>query len=236
MYVGHSINLYNRISSYFMPSILKTKARRVLRYLNKYGFSNIKLTIYIMDEKSSLEQVVELEQHFIDSLKPNLNVDLVASSSGYHEPMSQEIRDKLRKQRGTAVYLYSVDDFSLLYIFESKQHMYKSINIHHTTLNDCLTIGNLYLDTFFFSLDLIEESTKTNLLDLDKIQSLVKDKRDTYNFKHPSAKAILAEFKDDSSKNLEFSSLNSLASHLKGDRNVIREYLKGTKSGYYRGK
>lgn len=64
-----------------MPSILKTKARRVLRYFNKYGFSNMKLTIYIMDEKSSLEQVVALEQHFIDSLKPNLNVDLVASSS-----------------------------------------------------------------------------------------------------------------------------------------------------------
>lgn len=81
VYVGHSINLYNRISSYFMPSILKTKARRVLRYFNKYGFSNMKLTIYIMDEKSSLEQVVALEQHFIDSLKPNLNVDLVASSS-----------------------------------------------------------------------------------------------------------------------------------------------------------
>ncbi|KAG0632579.1 hypothetical protein HOY80DRAFT_32312 [Tuber brumale] len=81
LYVGHSINLYNRISSYFMPSILKTKARRVLRYFNKHGFTNIKLTIYIMDNSVSLEQVVELEQHFIDSLKPNLNVDLVASSS-----------------------------------------------------------------------------------------------------------------------------------------------------------
>lgn len=85
MYVGHSINLYNRISSYFMPSILKTKARRVLRYLNKYGFSSIKLTIYIMSENSSLEEVVGLEQHFIDTLKPNLNVDLVASSSGSEE-------------------------------------------------------------------------------------------------------------------------------------------------------
>ena len=81
MYVGHSINLYNRISSYFMPSILKTKVRRVLRYLNKHGFNNMKLTIYIMDVNSSLEQIVELEQHFIDSLKLNLNVDLVASSS-----------------------------------------------------------------------------------------------------------------------------------------------------------
>jgi len=87
-----------------MPSILKTKARRVLRYLNKYGFGHIKLTIYIMNENSSLEQVVELEQHFIDSLNPNLNVDLVASGSGHHEPMSQEIHEKLRKLRGTPVY------------------------------------------------------------------------------------------------------------------------------------
>ena len=167
MYVGHSINLYNRISSYFMPSIFKTKARRVLRYLNKYGFNNIKLTIYIMDEKSTLDQVVELEQHFIDSLKPNLNVDLVASGSGYHSPMSQEMRDKLRKQRGVPVYIYNAEDFTLIHIFESKQQIYSSINMHHTTLNDCLNLGYIYLDTFFFSLDLIEESPETNLFELD---------------------------------------------------------------------
>lgn len=236
MYVGHSINLYNRISSYFMPSILKTKARRVLCYLNKHGFSNMKLTIYIMDEKSSLDQVIGLEQHFMDSINPNLNVDLVASSSGYHTPMSLEIRERLRKQRGTPVYVYSADDFTLLYVFESKQHIYNSINIHHISLNDSVNLGTVYLDAFFFSLDLIEESTKTNLLSLDQINSLVRDKRNVYNVKHPAAKAILAEFKNDSSKNLVFHSLNSLANHLKGDRQVIREYLKGNKSSYYRGK
>ena len=96
----------------------------------------MKLTIYIMDEKSSLEQVVALEQHFIDSLKPNLNVDLVASSFGYHEPMSLEIRERLRKRTssgGTPIYVYSGENFTLLYVFESKQHMYNLINIHHTT-------------------------------------------------------------------------------------------------------
>jgi hypothetical protein len=236
MYVGHSINLYNRISSYFMPSILKTKARRVLRYFNKYGFSNTKLTIYIMKDNSSLEQVVELEQHFIDSLNPDLNVDLVASSSGYHEPMSQEMCEKLRKQRGTPVYMYNVENLTLVYVFHSKQQTYDLINIHHNTLNDCLNLGNVYLDTFFFSLDLIEESTETNLMNMDQVKSLVSDKRDVYNVKHPAAKSILAEFKDEPKKNLEFNSLNSLAKHLKGDRQVIREYLKGEKSGYYRGK
>uniref|UniRef100_UPI0023F01F02 homing endonuclease n=1 Tax=Leptographium wingfieldii TaxID=155675 RepID=UPI0023F01F02 len=238
-YVGHSINLYSRISSYFMPSILKTKARRVLRYFNKYGFENTNLTIYIMNENSSLDEVVRLEQYFINTLNPSLNVDLVASSSGHHEPMSLEIRDRLRKQRGTPVYVYNVEDFTLLYIYESKQHMYDSINIHHKTLSNCLNTGDIYLDTFFFSLDLIEESENTNLLSLEEIKELVSNKRDSYDIKHPAAKGILAEFKDDSgasSKNLEFPSLNSLANHLKGDRQIIREYLKGERSGYYRGK
>lgn len=188
-----------------------------------------------MDENSSLEQVVELEQYFIDTLKPNLNVDLVASSSGYHTPMTQEIRDKLRKERGTPVYVYS-EDFTLLYIFESKQQMYNTIKIHHTSLNDCLSLGLLYLDEFLFSLDLIEESDKTDLLSLNEIECLIKNKRSTYSIKHPSAKAILAEYKDDPEKNKEFTSLNSLANDLKGDRKVIRDYLKGIKTGYYRGK
>lgn len=114
--------------------------------------------------------------------------------------------------------------------------MYSTINIHHKTLSDCLDSGSIYLDTFFLTLDQIEESSNINLLTLDEIKVLVKEKRDIYQVKHPAAKAILAEFKDNSSLNREFSSLNSLAKELKGDRQVIREYLNGTKSGYYRGK
>lgn len=235
-YVGHSINLYNRISSYFMPSILKTKARRVLRYFNKHGFNNVNLTIYIVDENCTLDQVVRLEQYFIDTLKPSLNVDLVASSSGYHQPMSQEIRNTLRKERGTPIYTYSSEDFTLLYVFESKQHIYNTIKIHHKTLSNCIDSGDLFLNSFFFSIEIIEESDKTNLLSLKEITVLVSNKRSSYIIEHPASKVILAIFKDDSSKNLEFPSLNSLANHLKGDRQTIRKYLRDEKLGYYRGK
>ena len=84
-------------------------------------------------------------------------------------------------------------DFTLLYIFNAKNYM--TINIHHMLLaclcvlrrgtppapllqpkaggigackplNDCLDKGEVYLDTFFFSLDEIEGSS-TNLLTLD---------------------------------------------------------------------
>lgn len=127
-------------------------------------------------------------------------------------------------------------NLSLLYVFESKQQIYSLINMHHTTLNDCLNSGKIYLDTFFFSLDLIEESPETNILDLDQIKSLISDKREIYVVKHPAAKPIIGEFKDDPKKNIEFDSLGGLAKHLKGDRQVIRQYLTGEKSGYYRGK
>lgn len=89
-YVGSSISLYNRVISYFMPSILAKGDRRVLRYFHKYGFLNVKLKLYIMDRNSTSEMAVELEQYFIANLSPDLNVDFVASSSGYHEPMSME--------------------------------------------------------------------------------------------------------------------------------------------------
>lgn len=236
MYVGHSINLYNRISSYFMPSILKTKARKVLRYLNKYGFNNLRLTVLIMDPAADLEKIVALEQYFLDSLKPNLNVDFIASSSGYHEPMPIELREKLRKLRGTPVYVYRATDLVLLFVFESKQHIYDIIKIHHNTLQDCLDSGSLYLDTFFLCIEKIEEATDINLLTKDQLILLVNEKRERHRTNHPAAKAIIAEFKDDLAKNLEFNSLNSLAKHLKGDRQVIREYLKKSKLGYYRGK
>lgn len=235
-YVGNSINLYNRVNSYFMPSILKTKARRVLRYFNKYGFNKTNLTLYIIDENSSLEQVVKLEQYLIDTLKPNLKWDLVAKGSGYHEPISKEMKDKLRKLRGTPVYMYSLEDFTLLHIFFSKQQWYEKIKIHHSTLNGCLNAGLSYLNSFYFSLDVIKESNLSNLLTLQEIITLVSSKREIYFVKHPAMKNILAQFKNDDSKNLTFSSLNSLSIHLKGDREVIRSYLKGAKPGYYRGK
>ena len=80
-------------------------------------------------------------------LNPKLNVDLVASGSGHHRPMRQEIREQLRKQRGIPVYVYDAKDFTLLYVFDSKTYMVDSINIHHKTINDCLDSGQLYLDT-----------------------------------------------------------------------------------------
>lgn len=36
-YVGGAVNLYARVTSYFMPSIIAKGERRVYRYLKQYG-------------------------------------------------------------------------------------------------------------------------------------------------------------------------------------------------------
>lgn len=48
MHAGHLMNLYNDINTYFMPLILNTQESEVIRYLNKQGFNNGKLIIYII--------------------------------------------------------------------------------------------------------------------------------------------------------------------------------------------
>ena len=42
-----------------MPSVLSKSDRKVLRYFNKYGFNNVKLTLFIMNSDCTWNQVIE---------------------------------------------------------------------------------------------------------------------------------------------------------------------------------
>jgi len=243
-YIGSSINLYNRVCSYFMPSILTRSDRKVLRYFNKYGFTNVKLTLFIMEQTSSWEQIIELEQYFIDTLSPSLNVDLVACSAcgveqargynGYHTPMSPEARDILRKLRGTPIYIYDTITKSLIFVSDSKQWLYQNIGIHHTSLDNCIDNGSLYLNRFFLSLDFISEYPYEAILTSDNLVELVDSIRAQYTPKQPASKNVYAENIIHPELNTCFSSIGEASKHLKGDRGTIRKYLEGKSKGLYR--
>ena len=234
-YVGSSINLYNRVCSYFMPSILSKADRRVLRYFNKYGFDNVKLILYILDVNYSWEQVLELEQYYIDLLSPNLNVDLIAGGyNGYHTPMSQAAKEALRKIRGIPIYIYDNVTKSLIFISDSKQWLYDNINIHHITLDNCILDGKLYLNRFYFSLDVISELPYETILTSKELILLLEIVKSQYKPNHPKSKIILAENMVNSKLNSTFSSIGQLARHLKGDRSTIRNYISGRSKGLYR--
>jgi len=124
----------------------------VLNYFKEYGFKNVKLRIYIVKDQSiTLNKLVELEQYYIDSLKPNLNVELIARPGGYSP-----------KDWGARIYLYNSKYMALLYIFLTKESTYEGINIDHRTLTKCLVYGNIYLETFFFQEKLLKREIMEN--------------------------------------------------------------------------
>jgi hypothetical protein len=235
LYVGSSINLYNRVCSYFMPSILNKADRKVLRYFKKHGFDNVKLTLYIMESSSTWKEVIELEQYFIDLFSPNLNVDLSAGGFfGYHEPMSEEARNILRKARGTPVFTYDTLTKSLVFVSDSKQYLFDNIGISNRTLNNCIIEGKLFLNRFFLSLDKISEFPFENILKLEELNNLIKELRLEYIPIQPKAKKVLAENLINQKLTKTYSSIHELSQQLKGDRSTIRKYLEGKSKGLYR--
>lgn len=236
-YIGSSISLYNRVCSYFMPSILAKGDRRVLRYFHKYGFKDVSLTLYIMEDGATSQMALELEQYFINTLAPDLNVDLVASSTGYHEPMSMEWRQYLRELRGTPVFVYDIATSNLIHMFDSKTYLYKMLNMDHRTLDKYLANGKPFLNRFVFSLTAITNLSVDALLTIDDLQLLFSTERaskdSSINDKSPAAAAILAENIKNPKLSAKFSSLNACAKGLKADRATLRLYLQGKSNKTY---
>jgi hypothetical protein len=231
-YIGSSINLYSRVCSYFMPSILAKANRRVLRYFKKYGFKNVILTLYIFKDLSTIEKILDLERYFIEKFSKYilLNIELIPRS-GYHLPMSEKARNKLRKIRGQVFYVYDNISKSLIYIFESKQHAYNNIKIDHRSLNNSLYDGKLYLNRFLFSLKPIPEFNFESLMTLENLNELVLEEKYKNKSKQLFSKSIYVENKFNSKLNKQFNSIGEFARYVKGDRGTIRNYVNGIKTG-----
>lgn len=239
MYVGGAVNLYNRATTYFMPSILSTLERRVYRYFDKYGFNSTDLTLFMMPKGTSVTEITKLEQHFIDLLKPDLNVDLVAGgSNGYHSSMSEEMKHKLRLERGTVLYIYDTTLNGFIHMFYSKQSTYNGLNIHHKSLSAYLDTGNAFMGRFVFSTMELDKYPMDIALSLEDMNTLFKEVREAHQkSKHPNTKGIYAENIKDSKLSGTFVSITAFADKVKGDRASIRTYLNGDKpaGSLYRG-
>lgn len=237
-YIGSSINLYSRVCYYFMPSILAKADRYVLRYFKKYGFKEVNLILYIMKDSSNIKKILILEEYFIKKYSKNklLNIEIVPKS-GYKNknlPMSEEARNKLRKIKDQAFYVYDNLSKSLIFIFDSKQYAYDNINIDHRTLEDCLYNGNLYLDRFLFTLEPLLEFNFESLVNIEELKILIIEQRYKFKIKQPNSKIIYVENKCNPSLNKQFNSISEFAKNVKGDRSTIRDYVNGKKTGLYR--
>ena len=95
-YIGSSVDLYKRFSSYFNYSTLSRTNMAIYKALLKYGYSNFTLEIL---EYCDPSEVVSREQHYFDLLKPDYNMLKIAGSSlGYKHTDETIVKLKAWKQ------------------------------------------------------------------------------------------------------------------------------------------
>lgn len=135
----------------------------------------------------------------MDTLLPDLNVDPVASSSGYHEPMSQYWRDYLRKLRAgrspAKVFIYDTKTAQLVFMSDSVQYIADHVGIHRSTILRYTTTAELFLNRFLISYDPITEMDNTESVDLNAFLDLLSNVRSEHNNAtvQPNSKPVLAE-------------------------------------------
>lgn len=71
MYIGSSLDLGRRFSSYYSLKFIENQAKRSIIYksISKYGYSEFRLEIL---EYCNSENVIEREQFYLDYLNQNI--------------------------------------------------------------------------------------------------------------------------------------------------------------------
>lgn len=190
-----------------------------------------------MSPTSTIQDILELEQYFLDiyfNNTLNLNSDNTASGSGKNYPMSEEAKERLRKERGIAVFMYDMFSATFLISFDSKTFTQLQLNMDHRTLNNCLNNGILFLDRFLFSSEAIIEMHSASELPLstDKVKLLINSLRIKHKVvNQPASKSFTAfNIKEPISPLCgTYNSINEFAKAVKGERSTIRGYLNGDK-------
>jgi len=97
-YVGSSINLAKRFREYYNFNHLSSSKMLIYKILLKYGYSAFRLEIL---EYSSIEELLNREQFYIDKYDPELNILKIAGSSlGFkHSEATKELMSELAKGR-----------------------------------------------------------------------------------------------------------------------------------------
>ncbi len=149
-YVGSSINITNRLRSYYNINYLKGKTvlynSRIYGALLKYNYCNFKLKIL---EYCNKEYLKVREQHYIDLLKPEYNICKTAGSMlGFKHSLKTLEKFKNRYCAGHTTIVLNKENNNIKK-YNSVRAAAKGLGISHTNLlhhiKNNSTVKNLYL-------------------------------------------------------------------------------------------
>jgi len=167
-YIGSSIDLGRRFSTYLSTHFLRTCKRGSIVYkaLLKYGYSNFKFEIL---EYCDTTIILEREQYYIDTYLPEYNILTIAGApSGYkhtkeaiekmiarhlNRKNSEESKRKMSQAKGlkgivTVTNLESGEIVEYCSLREAAQ----KLGTHHETLRRCIKSEKVFLEKYIITI------------------------------------------------------------------------------------
>lgn len=141
VYVGSSVNLGRRFSSYYsFKYIDRWKTSIICKALIKYGYA--KFTLEVL-EYCPVENLLEREQYYLDLLKPKYNILKIAGSTlGYKHSEETIAKFKLRRHTEDTLEKFRSKTFS-----DETRAKISAANGSKVSVVDTLTNNNTIYDS-----------------------------------------------------------------------------------------
>jgi len=208
-YIGSSNNLYRRLSIYLSPASLNRDIisfnSKIARALLKYGYKNfgIKILEFIeldinLTKKEQKKIILEREQHYLDTIKPEYNIQKIAGSrlGSSHTLKTRKLKIKNSKV-SKRMYVYN-EDGSNLKVYSSISEVAAVNNINRLVIarqlkkSESKPVLLLNRDN---TKKLIISYTPLNQSELDKFIISIENKL-AHNTKQPNSKKVYVYYLD----------------------------------------
>lgn len=192
-YVGSSTQLARRLNGYLKGT--HEVVGKFLPLLYKEGLNAFKLDVLILKDEPCLELI--LEQYYLLHKEYNLNTLRVVNT--------------IVGARSKVLFMYNKDCTELIYSSSTQEEFIFKLNIHHSTLSNCLITREFYLDKYIFTNEPIAKAIDKNLTLLEVKIMLDKDRSELKLNNIKSNKIII---KDSEGNSKIFDSINNCLIYL----------------------
>jgi hypothetical protein len=190
-YVGSSSSLARRLIGYFKGTHANTG--KFIPFLNKQGVNAFKLQVIPIDNNIYTEGIqLCLEQYFLLNSEFNLN--------------TLRIVNKISGSRSNPLYIYK--DNILLYKANNQEEIMFGLNIHYTTIINCIKENKPFLNLFYFYSTPINNA-KEKVMSLDDLLILIEKER----LNNKKGRKLLLNSMDGKT-NISFNSIQDCLSYL----------------------
>lgn len=172
--MGSSTQLSRRLIGYIKGT--HNEVGKFIPLLYKDGLKAFNLKVLILKEDYEPNLELLIEQYYLLQKEYNLNTLKIVNS--------------IIGARSKALFMYNMDCTELIYSSSIQEDFIFNLGIHHSIFSDCLLTGELYLNKYKFTNELIDKA-KNKDMSLEEVKIMLDNDRLEFKLLNSSRNPII---------------------------------------------